>query len=319
FYRKALTGIIEKEEAEKLASEYGAELHGFKNGRGVIGALAAVGSVFDDATYEIIAYRTKENWGHERKVDEASVIAMDEATKPSTFNNYDPEYGRILITPRSPCPVLFGIRGEDPKTLSRAYEMVKVLEPVDRTRLFFTNQGTDAHLVEARGIDDVKPYSSVILKGIVACKPRTIAGGHVISTLEDGGARIDFAAYEPTKSFRRIVEELLPGDRIRVYGGAKYPDGRSKNLTINLEKLEVMELADALDHVNPTCDVCGKRMESAGVGQGFRCRKCKTKKREKEEIKVQRNLRPGLYSVPLIAMRHLGKPLSRMANNSKDA
>jgi len=318
FYHKALTGIVEKQEAEELASEHGAELHGFKNGRGVIGALAAVGSNFDDATYEIIAYRASDNWGKERNVDEASVIAMDEKTRPLTYNNYDPEYDRILITPRSPCPVLFGIRGEEPDILTNAYDIIKVGEPVERTRLFYTNQGTDAHLVEASSIADVKPYSSVILEGFVARRPRSITGGHVISTLEDSSASIDFAAYEPTKSFRRIVAKLMPGDRIRVYGGAKHPDGReSGELTVNLEKLEVLELADAVDYVNPACDGCGKRMESAGVGQGFRCRSCKTKKLEKEEVKVERTLALGLYSVPLIAMRHIGKPLSRLENKSK--
>ncbi|MFQ5816086.1 MAG: DUF1743 domain-containing protein [Candidatus Hydrothermarchaeaceae archaeon] len=157
FYHKALTDIVKKEEAEALASDHGAELHGFKNGRGVIGALAAVGSAFEDDTYEIIAYRARDHWGEARKVDEASVIAMDDATRPLTFNNYDPEYERMLITPRSPCPVLFGIRGEDPDILSRAYEMIEVEEPGERTRFFRPNPGTDAHLVEVGRVADVKP------------------------------------------------------------------------------------------------------------------------------------------------------------------
>ncbi len=313
FYRKALTSIVEMADAEALAEEHGAELHGFKNGRGIIGALAAIGSEFDDATYEIIAYRTRENWGKARRVDEASVIAMDEATKPCTFNNYDPEYERVLVTPRSPCPVLFGIRGETPEILLDAYEMVKVGEPVERTKLFYTNQGTDAHLVRVEGIGEVRPYSSVILEGIVERKPWTIPGGHVICELSDGGGSMDFAAYEPTKGFREIVRQLMPGDRIRVYGGAKYHDG-SKKLTVNLEKLEIVELVESFEMVNPTCGVCGKRMESAGVGQGFRCRKCKTHRYEKEKAGVKRGLKAGLYSVPLCAMRHLSKPPRRIAN-----
>jgi tRNA(Ile2)-agmatinylcytidine synthase len=312
FYFRALRGIVEMEDARSLAVEYGVELHGFKNSRGVIGALAAVGSTFKDATYELIAYRTKENWGKARKVDVASVLEMDKATVPLTFNNYDWENRRVLITPHSPCPVLLGIRGEEPSVLTKAYAMVKVDEPVERTQIFYTNQGTDAHLVEVDSIADVDPYSSVILEGHVASAPKTIAGGHVICTLEDGDGSIDFAAYEPTKSFRSIVKRLLPGDRVRIYGGAKYSSGMGSKLTINLEKLEVIQLAKAIELVNPTCDECGRRMESAGVGQGFRCRRCKTYKREKEEREIERGLVHGLYSVPPCAMRHLSKPLCRM-------
>ena len=47
------------------------------------------------------------------------------------------------------------------------------------------------------------------------------------------------AAFEPTKNFRETVKKLIPGDLIEVYGAVK-------DKTLNLEKLEVLELADKI-------------------------------------------------------------------------
>ena len=44
FYRRAVTEILEIEEARKLLDEEGIWYRGFKKGRGLIGALAAVGA-----------------------------------------------------------------------------------------------------------------------------------------------------------------------------------------------------------------------------------------------------------------------------------
>ncbi|MEM2657377.1 MAG: tRNA(Ile2) 2-agmatinylcytidine synthetase, partial [Archaeoglobaceae archaeon] len=72
------------------------------------------------------------------------------------------------------------------------------------------------------------------------------------------------------------------------------------------------ELAKKYVELNPLCPGCGKRMESAGKGQGFRCRNCKTKATEKIKIEVPRTLEPGFYEVPPCARRHLTKPLIRI-------
>ncbi|MEE8167610.1 MAG: tRNA(Ile)(2)-agmatinylcytidine synthase [Candidatus Hydrothermarchaeales archaeon] len=314
-YHQALHGIVSLDEAEGIAKEHGAELHKFKNGRGVIGALAAIGSDFGDSTYEIIAYRQRENWGKERRIDEESVFEMDASTAPLTFNNVDHVTKRILITPRSPCPVLFGIRGENKEVLESAFAMVRAEEPIERTRIFLTNQGTDAHLREVEMISEAKPYSSVILEGTVAREPKTILGGHVVSALSDGSESIDFAAYEPTKDFRKVVKALILGDRIRVYGGIRCNSTADEPMTINLEKVEVLRLAEVYREQNPVCEVCNRRMESAGREQGFRCRRCKTRSDKKDKVEVKRTLEEGLYSAPASAMRHLSKPLSRYTVN----
>src|SRR5205814_1401259 len=60
----------------------------YKNGRGLIGALAAIAWRPRDRTYEILTYRAPEAWSTERRIAPESVIRMDHDF-PSTFNNYD--------------------------------------------------------------------------------------------------------------------------------------------------------------------------------------------------------------------------------------
>jgi tRNA(Ile2)-agmatinylcytidine synthase len=156
---------------------------------------------------------------------------------PSTFNNYDAANRHVVIAPRSPCPVLCGIRGDDPRDLPDALASVRT-EPVDRWLLFETNQGTDDHLVPANGRELV-PRTSVAVEGSVAGTPGTLAGGHVVFALERArGERIDCTAYEPSKQLRRVVRALRRGDRVRVSGAV-----RDRPRTINVEKLAVLALA----------------------------------------------------------------------------
>jgi tRNA(Ile2)-agmatinylcytidine synthase len=307
FYWRCLREVVKLEEAEELALKYGAEIHKYKNGRGVIGALAAIGSELPDKTYELIAYRIRDNWGSERKVDPASVYRMDALTYPLTFNNVDHASSRVLITPRSPCPVLLGIRGENREILKQAFEMLLIGEPVERVVIYETNQGTDAHLQWVKNAGEIKAESSVILRGTVTRKPVVLEGGHVIFSLSDGRSGVDCAAYEPTKDFRRVVKQLAPGDEVVVYGGVR----NNRRLTINLEKIRVVKLRELYEERNPRCEKCGRRMKSAGKNQGLRCKRCGTKSYEKERVLKKRKLQEKFYQVPPSAMRHLSKPLVR--------
>ncbi len=314
FYEKALRYIVDIKEAEKIANEHNIEIHKFKKGLGIIGAIAAIGSYFEDYTYELIAYRKKENWGKPRKIDAESVYIMDMLTFPLTFNNVDRENETVLIAPHTPCPVLYGIRGENVEVLKIASEIVKVHEDIDRIMIFKTNQATDMHITEVK-IKDVKPYMSVATTGVVVEPPKTIEGGHVIFKIKDDTGSIYCAAYEPTKNFRKIVKKLNIGDKVKVFGGVRNINGM---LTVNLEKIEILEVAELYEIRNPRCPVCGKRMKSAGKNKGYRCKKCKTVSSEKEKIKIKRDLKPGIYSVPPVAMRHLSKPLYRLGKGEKD-
>ena len=311
FAKKAIRGLVSLDEALKLCARYGVRALGFKLGRGLQGALAAVGELLTgDHTYELLAYRAPENLGRPRAVDPRSVVEMDEATKPFTFNNYDPETGRILITPRGPDPVLLGVRGEGPGVVLRAFEMLRLGEPVERWVIFRTNQGTDAHLAR-RLVKDLRPHVPALVRGAVVGRPRMIRGGHVIFRISDGTGELDCAAYEPSGRLRHVALALWPGDEVEVAGGVKLGPGGS--LTLNLERLRVLKLAPKLLAENPRCPRCGKRMKSMGTNKGFRCPRCGLRDpgARKVLVEVPRKAEPGLYLPPPRSQRHLTKPLRR--------
>lgn len=313
FARRTITRVVRKDEATRLIQRFQCEAVGFKGGRGVIGALAALGEpLFRDHTYELIAYRSQKNRGMLRRVDDTSVFEMNIKTRGLTFNNVDDAKRRILITPRGPDPVLLGIRGETPEAVKKAFGMLKVLEGVERWVIFRTNQGTDAHLCNIDNISQVRPNRAVIVTGSIINEPKTIPGRHVIFTIGDKGGCIDCAAYEPTGKFRNEVRKLVNGDVVEVYGGVRRPSNGNPT-TINLEKMRVIKLAGKTMLKNPVCQSCGKSMESMGRGQGFRCKKCGRRDRNAEKlvVPVKRTLSEQLYIPPSRAHRHLTKPESR--------
>jgi len=313
FSKKVVQDITTIDEAESLAGEIGAEVHKFKLGRGIIGALAAIGNTLEhDWTFELIAYRKPENRGTPRKVDTASVVKMNTKTFPNTFGNLDPFTGEIRITPHTPCPILYGIRGEDAKTTLAAHKLVKSLEPIERFVVYMTNQGTDEHLRQAK-VAEVKPYWSVIVGGEVSSAPKIIPGGHVIFSMRDKTGKIDCAAYEPTRQFRDVAKKLIIGDKVVAYGGVK--EKPELPLTINLEKLSILKLVPVLRKVNPTCPRCGKRMKSEGKGKGYSCKRCKIKvpASAAKLVEMRREIEVGAFEVPPRARRHLAKPLVRVA------
>ena len=288
--------------------------------RGVIGALAAVGYTMrnSDYTFELITYRRSEYWGKPRLVDEESVIELDRLYGDKTFLNYDYEFKRVLITPRGPDPILFGIRGESPEVLLEALKVLRVHEPVEYLALFRTNQHTDSHIHPLPTICDVRPYMCVSIRGKVASKPRRHVGGHVFFKLCDHQCCIDVAVYEPTKHFRNVVEKLEVGDEIEALGCVR-PPGPAHGLTLNLEKMRVISLAEVFVCENPKCPLCGARMESAGRNKGFRCRKCgyRDPYAKKVVFKVKRDLEVRWYQPPKVVFKHLMKPLERLGREKR--
>lgn len=302
FYLKAVSQLTTIEEAEMVAKNVNADVHKFKNGRGIIGALAALGCSLNDSTYELIAYRSPAARGP-RRIDRNSVFDMNDKSYPLTYDNVDLETKQILITPRGPDPVFCGIRGETPAAVEDAWRMVRSLEDISMVRVFRTNQGTDDHLVR-KSISDVRPYDCVSISGLVVNAPRTIEGGHVVFRVSDGSGSIWCAAYGPTGGFRRVVSGLSVGDAVECLGGVgRYPG------TVNLEKIFVSGLAEKRVRVVPNC--CGRKMTSAGKGKGIKCRKCGKVQREVKTRILEREIRRGWYEVPPRARRHLSKPLVR--------
>jgi len=266
-----------------------------------LGYVAAVGMELHDHTYELIAYRERSRFGKKREIDVKSVIEMDKKYYPLVFDNYDYRNKHLCIAPNSPCPVLYGIRGESPEILEKAQKMIKS-EKIDKKQIFLTNQGTDMHLVTKR-ISEVREFDSVILRGEVSQNPVTIEGGHVIFRIRDE-MEIFCAAYEPTKEFRDVIRKLIIGDIVRVYGGVKYTRG----LTVNLEKIEILKLAKKYEIRKRKCE-CGGTLKSKGKGV-YRCKKC-GKKVKLKGIEIKREIKEGFYEVPPSARRHLSKPLCR--------
>jgi len=303
FARETIRSIQDPMAATTLADVVGFARCQRGNGRGLVGALAAVGAwaALSDWTYEHIAYREHDRWGTERAVDSESVRAAAEEHYPDVWDTVDRESAYPVCVPRTPCPILYGIRGDDP-TACRAVADAIDSEPIARRATFVTNQGTDVHLQDA-SLDAVTADSAYRVTGTVVEASETRAGGHVFLTLEDDGATLDCAAFEPTKGFRNRVRSLKAGDRITACG--EVTDG-----TLKLEKFAVRDLVRT-EAVTPDCPDCGRSMKSAGRNQGYRCRDCGTSADGKTAQSIERGLERGWYEVPPVARRHIAKPLVR--------
>lgn len=308
-YKRAISGVINVKFVKNLLDREGITYFTIGNGMGIVGASASIGFEPEkDYTFELIAYRRKENWGKPRYVEKDSVILMDKRTFPDTFNNYDYEKERVLITPHGPDPVYFGIRGNDPLTLLKALSFLRYGEAPDGYVIYLSNQHTDSHLEEE--IKEKSYYSGWLEDKVEKIEIKQ--GGHVYIEFEKNKLRA--AIYSPTGDLTRVARLLLPGDLIKVYGGIRRPSKKHKSI-LNVEKIEVKQI-NRFRYLNPLCPVCKKRMESIGSNKGFECRKCKRKANEKIREEIERKLVTGIYAASLRAHRHLTKPLIRYGNEN---
>ena len=302
FYWKAVRGFCTREEAVAILDEHGALYRGYKNGRGLIGATAAIAAEMPDYTYELLTYRAPDRWGTPREIDRMSFFRADTATYPHTWDTVDRQNGLVVCVPHTPDPVLYGIRGERPGWLHIAQEEI-ISEPPRFSQVFVTNQGTDSHLEDGH-IGTLIDGCSYRVEGIVAARPTTGRGGHVVVPITGTGGTLPCRAFEPTRQFREVVRSLAPGDRILACGSFRRG-------SLNLEKLEVREVVPRVQVRPPFCPRCEKRMTSAGKGKGYKCRHCGGRAREPERDVIPSNLSAGWYEVPPSARRHLSRPLCR--------
>jgi len=312
FYERAVTDIVPLGDARAALEAAGARYSGLKGGRGLIGAAAALAWTPLDRTFEAIAYRAKPRWGSPRDVSEASVAAIGRAF-PSTFDSYDDVNDEVVCVPSSPCPVLAGLRGDDPDALPRALATL-VGESFAEWTLFETNQATDEHLVDLRP-SEARALASARMPGRVLGEPWR-AGGHAFVAFGDEGARVTLAAYAPTRALRDIVMALRPGDALIACGGLHAaPDN---GLTLGLEKLRIDALAPRRVKVaNPRCSACDRSMHSAGRGAGHRCKGCGAKAGEEAATwsDEPRRVPLGWHEAPARARRHLAMPLRRLGRS----
>ena len=300
FYYSALRGFCTVDEAKAVLDSIGAIYKGYKNCRGLIGALAAVSAELPDKTYEYLAYRKPDAFGTPRVFDTDSFRKSAEETFPHCFDTWDFAAEKPVCIPHGKDPVLFGIRGESREWVEKAVSYLQS-EEVERFVIWETNQGTDAHILSpTSGFEEGRSY---VFDGVVTSAPKTQRGGHVSFSV--GG--VVCYAFEPTKSFRNIVRELIEGDCLTVFGS--FQKG-----VIHVEKFCLRKAAKKEVRTSPRCPVCGGRMTSAGKGKGYKCRECSGRIRDTEA--ASRGIAEGWYEVPPDARRHLSKPVCRIQNDS---
>jgi tRNA(Ile2)-agmatinylcytidine synthase len=302
FYRKAVTDFCTIGEAVAILDDAGARYRGWKNRRGLIGATAAVASDLSDKTSEILVYREEKRWGTAREVDRQSLFAAEAATFPHTWDTVDVVNDVVVCVPHTPDPVLFGIRGESPRWVLAARQIIESETP-GIEQIWVTNQGTDAHLLPGK-TGRLNELLSYYVPGTITSIPKTKEGGHVSFIIRDGDLSVRCMAYEPTKNFRLIVRQLIPGDRVVAVGSFKKG-------SINLEKIKIVLLTSNETIRPPLCVTCNKRMTSDGKGKGWKCKKCGARADVPEVQEIPRTLVPGWYEVPPTARRHLARPLCR--------
>jgi len=312
FGQHCLNTVATKSEALKILQHCHGEAVAYGTGRGLIGALAATGNpLTGDHTYEFIAYRASANRGTLRRVDRESVLRMDVATKGRTFSNVDDETKRVLITPRGKDPILVGIR----ESLTKPWQKRFSISPSAKRwndGVFSGRTKALRHIILDRKASSIRPHCPTVLQGEVSKAPTTIPGGHVIFELDDGSAEVHVAAYEPSGRLRTIARQLRIGDLIKIYGGVRPAHGPHP-VTVNLEKLVVLEIVPEIIYSNAPCPSCGRHMESMGARQGYRCRRCGVKDIHGEPVAtmIARTIEPGTYLPPQRSQRHLTKPMSR--------
>ncbi len=315
FSELALWKLISRNYVKHFASKNHVESLRLGNGQGMVGAIGAIGYRFNDHTYETLTYRKKSYFGKKRLIDKESVRKMQEKTFPSTFNSYDNKKNRILISPHGQDPVFYGIRGESPNAVTNASLLIITKEKPEGFMTFKTNQGTSDHLKNKIDVQTFEPYTSGTITGIVSKKPSMQQGRHVIFSIKTNNKQILCAVYRPTK-ITSVAMELKKGDKIQVGGGVRRASKKYQRI-LNVEFIRVLNLYSEYKLVNPYCKNCHKRMKSKGKNQGFECKKCGKKSKNKVIQNVKRRLQPKLYLPAVSAHRHLTRPIQRIGVRNK--
>lgn len=304
FYWGGVRTIMDRGDVENELRRIGAMKYELGCGRGIIGCTCGMAWRPSDSTYELLTYRPRARWGTDR-IFEPDTIREAEHEITSSFNSWEDRAGKVAMVPATHCPIMYGFRADDPDDLIRGLMMIKT-EPIDRWMIFLTNQGTDDHIIRDPPV--LVPNQSYHIEGIVAKAADHIRGGHLFFDIDTKYGRLSCGVYEPSKEFRYVFDNLVVGDRIGVMG-----ELREEPRTLNVEKMQAISLAkDVRKSSNPVCPLCGRTMESVGKGQGFRCRKCRTKASEPICYENVRSIVPGWYEPPTSSRRHLSKPLKRM-------
>ena len=299
-YREAVRSVVPLSCVERLLRRRRAVVRVRGSRRGIVGAASAISWPADHCTYELIAYRPPGVAGRVRTIDAASVRSAARRY-PALFLCDDPSTGRLLVAPHTACPIVYGLRSSDLRSLRPAARTVRS-EPVDRWTIFRTNQGTGDH-VEGPARTSFRPYDAGRFRGRLVEPPSRLPGGHVELRLEGPRrARLHALVFEPTKSLPRVARSLLVGDELEVWGG------RGRDPTFRVEGIELLRLVPrSRPGPRPRCPSCRRSASSMGRGRGYRCPGCR--RRWPPEARHTRSVRPefpaATYHPTASARRHL--------------
>ncbi|MCH7967563.1 MAG: DNA-binding protein, partial [Thaumarchaeota archaeon] len=196
-----------------------------------------------------------------------------------------------------------------------ATTILKSDEKLDGYMIFKSNQGTGDHLKNELNFENMKPYASGQITGIVSNTPKIVKGGHVFFKILSKNHEFWCAVYKPT-GISSVASNLIKGDKICVGGGVRKASKKFSRI-INLEFIDVLSLAKNLAKTNPHCKKCNKRMKSKGRNQGFQCIRCGKKSSKKITVEISRKVKKQLYIPELSAHRHLTRPLQRIGKSNK--
>lgn len=279
--------------------------------RGETGALAAGAWPADRPTsghparwsWEYICYRDPSAGDRQARLptDFTKRLALLEGG----FDNLDPLEARVRAVPRTPCPVLFGVRGREPHVLVDAFTGPGFTSTPGW--LLLTNHATGDHARYAPS--QAGPHQVTRASVRITGRPVRRRGGHLFVPADLRGQAVTLAAYEPTKELRAPLEATRPGDRLRIVARARDDPHLLAVEAFMVEGLVPRERPGG----NPRCPECGGATKSRGAGAGFRCPRCRV--RLEEATRVRRTLDPGplrpgeLFQVPDHVRGHLLPPL----------
>ncbi|MBT7937867.1 MAG: DUF1743 domain-containing protein [Euryarchaeota archaeon] len=255
-------------------------------GSGLIGAVAAISWTGEhDHTWEHTVYRLPSNIGTKRMIP-SQLHLLDEMF-PGTFLNRDPRLNKGLIAPRSPCPVLLGIRAESSEEAKSAWQWLSTQEGIEEhedTMLWRTNQACDDHIESS--------IVAVLLKN-----PIIREKGHCSVQTNKG----EVVAFAEGGYVNKLLQKCVEGDEIEFIA-LKFEG------FYHLERIRLLKPV-LRNKKRPLCE-CGVRMKSKGVGQLVKCPECKT------TTEVQW-IGSKVGSIDWVEpagdrRRHLAAPLSRM-------
>ena len=294
WYWEAVRGEVNLVDRESEIRSSGVTIFSHPDNWGMVGASAAISwEPGINHSWELIAWREDSKIGSRRAVSKDSVFEMSELF-PETFLNRDPTADKGIIAPRTPCPVLYGIRGSSKDAVESANSWLQDKNSTEKCLDWAshkTNQLSDDHLPGP-------------MSGTVITSPEVLKGAHASLKVISGGKGETLVAFSEGGPVNKLLRQLSPGDRISWMGLI------SPDRSIHLERLRI-ESASPRISSRPRC--CGKSMRSKGRNQPLFCLRCGNKE---SKIWLSDNWSPvgvpsidGWVQPPPSQRRHLSMPL----------